>query len=127
MTYITIAYRWGNVNESHAIYASASQADCIQVADEYADYRGGKYGCAVWECTEDKRKGCEGEELEKMVYYTPSMTGENKPKWNHRCDVFNGPICAIRNNDLYATAPEWIRSIIEKAIEIADRMNAREK
>lgn len=127
MTYITTAYRWGNVNESMTIYASESKQDCIDVAESYADYRGGKYGCAVIECTGDIQAGREGEGMGKRVFYTPSQIGEEKPKWNHRCDVFNIPICAIMHHEEYSNAPEWIRAIIKEAEELADKRNAREK
>jgi hypothetical protein len=124
ITYIVTAYRWGYLNDDMVIYASPSKDDCIDVAEAYADYRGGKYGCAVIECLGDIHKGREGEGMGKRVFYTPSQLREKEPKYNHRLDVLNDTVCRIKHHSKYEDATQWVKDIIEEDEKTADRRNA---
>ena len=126
MTYIVIAYRWGNLNEQMTLFASQSESDCAEVAEYYTDYRGGKYGCAVMSVLDDLKQAMKGDCIMKTLHYFPSMQGESRPTYNHRCDVFNSPLCAIIHDMRYPEAPQWIQDIIAKAEEMANRRNERE-
>jgi len=124
ITYIVTAYRWGYLNDDMTIYASPSKDDCIDVAEAFADYRGGKYGCAVIECLGDIHKGREGDGMGKRVFYTPSQSGEKEPKYNHRLNVFNHTVCQIKHDKRFDAAPQWIRDIIKHEQDEADRRNS---
>ena len=124
MSYIVTAYRWGYLQESDTIYASDSREDCMAVAESYPDWRGGKYGCAVYGInTGDIEKAKQGEAVRDCIAYFPSLYRESEPTYNHRCDVFNDPICKIMRHEEYQSAPQWIKQIIDDAKDLADKLN----
>jgi hypothetical protein len=121
MNYHVIAYRWGYLQESHCLFSSDDLKECIAVADHYPDYRGGKYGCAVYESlTFSQYLTDDGDE--KLVHYSPSLYGEPAPNYNHRCDVFNSVVCRISHHEEYDKTP-WVKTIVTDAENFADRMN----
>ena len=124
MNYHVIAYRWGDLQEQCFLFSSDTLEDCIAVAEHYPDYRGGKYGCAVYQ-SPDVYDGMRGDGDETELYYFPSMMGEKTPKYNHRCDVFNSTIIRIMNDPRYKDCP-WIDEIITEDEKTADKRNARE-
>lgn len=125
MIYLVTAYRWGYLQESETIYASESREDCFAVAEAYPDWRGGKYGCGIFEVdTSNLEKAKEGDAVRDCIAYFPSIHGEFRPIYNHRCDVFNDPICKIMHHEEYESAPQWIKQIIEDAKDLADKLNA---
>jgi hypothetical protein len=121
MNYHVIAYRWGYLQESHCLLSSPSLDDCIQVAEYYPEYRGGKYGCAVYK-SPPVEQAMEGEGMGEPVHYSPSIHGEKLPSYNHRCDVFNTVVCAIQSHKEYEDCA-WLVKIIDDAIAQADRRN----
>ena len=123
MNYHVIAYRYGYEQEQSCMFSSPSLEDCINVAESYPDYRGGKYGCAVYE-SPFIHQAMEGEGMGDPIHYSPSIHGEKAPAYNHRCDVFNSVVCSIQRHEKYKDC-EWLVKIIEDAIALADRRNAR--
>ena len=127
MNYIVTAYRWGDINEQFPLFSSQCEADCIKVAEHYPEWRGGKYGCAVMSVPNSIQKAMEGDCDMQIIHYFSSMLGESRPTYTHRYDTFNAPICEIIHHKEYANAPNWIKDIISKAEETADRRNETEK
>lgn len=81
--YIVVAYRWGETNNHwYFVFAGVDRARAFTLALEERDGRGGKYGVAVWEFTQD---GCDY----KHVGYFPSSAEDaetTEPKYNHGID-----------------------------------------
>ena len=83
-TYVTIAYMWGQTNgHQYRVYAGPQRETAIAHATAEQSDRGGKYGCAVYEYTENGTK-------ETLIHYCgASMHGEDAPFHNHRLDMFS--------------------------------------
>jgi hypothetical protein len=70
--YVVTAYRWGQRNAHSFVVGAFDNLDAAKkCADEYSDYRGGKYACEVcaagaW--TESDEAGC----IPRQVYYVES-------------------------------------------------------
>lgn len=48
--YVVIAYRWNSQeNHSYLVGCNTNKDKAIEMAEKEADYRGGKYGCWVYE------------------------------------------------------------------------------
>ena len=124
MNYHVIAYRWGYIQEQSCLFSSANLQGCINVAEAYPNYRGGKYGCAVYQ-SPSLKDGRNGDGASDPLYYFPSLHGEKKPAYNHRCDVFNRVVCAIRRHEKFKDC-EWLVQIITEAETAADRRNQLE-
>lgn len=124
-TYIVIAYRWGYINEQCTLFASENLEHCKKVAEDYPEYRGGKYGCAICESPTVEQYFLDAYDFVPLFYY-PSMMGEEKPFYNHRCDVFNVPVGRITSHERYDwTESGWVKEIIQDAERVADRMNGK--
>jgi hypothetical protein len=121
MNYYVIAYRWGYIQESVCLFSSNDLKECIAVADHYPDYRGGKYGCAVYESPTLVQYMTDDYDW-KIVHYSPSLYGESAPNYNHRCDVFNSVVTRITAHEEYENTA-WVKAIIEDAEAFADKMN----
>jgi hypothetical protein len=81
--YFTVAYRWGYTNEhSYFVYVGTDQVKAVTLAENEAQDRGGKYGCAVYEFDEN------GIDYQ-LIFYSPSMSEDQtdrEPKHNFRLD-----------------------------------------
>lgn len=82
MIYTVIAYRWGWLNNhQYSVAATQDEDRASSLASEECDSRGGKYGVAVYEWSDD--------ETCRMVEYYPSSYGEERPFENHRLTMFS--------------------------------------
>lgn len=80
-SYYAIAYRFGNLNGEVIHLGGSNDLDLmLQKSKDYVDYRGGKYGVAVW-----KHEGFA--EYGEIVAYFPSMNGEDSPEYNERFET----------------------------------------
>ena len=75
--YAVIACRWGWTNNGFSVICVNNDLEkAKRVADEYADYRGGKYGVGVFDASG------------KQVYHSSSLYGETELHHNYRLDTF---------------------------------------
>ncbi len=135
--YLVIAYRWGNTNGGqYIVYAGPDGEKAVRLGAEEAMDRGGKYGCMVYEVSED------GIDL-KAIAYTPSAWGEEKPFHNWRIDKFNhlghvlsdyaqGSFWKTNEGDDRMTCikvepPEWVTDVVARAEKMYDQLNERQK
>lgn len=82
VNYLTIAYRWGWINNHHYIvYCGPDETKAVAMAESETSYRGGKYGCVVFRFNDD------GTEYEQ-IHYSNSLWGEEKLHHNCRIDMF---------------------------------------
>ena len=98
----------------------------MKVADHYPSYRGGKYGCGVF-CVvlDDLQSAMDGDCTGDLIAYFPSIHGEPKPFYNHRCDIFNTLVTSIISHEEYETnCPQWINNLINEREQQADKLNA---
>jgi hypothetical protein len=83
--YFVVAYRWGCTNEHwYFVYAGVDQVKAVTMAENEAQDRGGKYGCAVFEFDES------GTDYQ-MIFYAPSMNEAQTAKapiHEHRHDYY---------------------------------------
>jgi len=81
VTWIATAYRWGWSNNHHYIvYAGDDYDRAMELAEEEANDRGGKYGVVVRSYTED---------YSRVFGYFPSSYGEKLPYHNYRLDYIS--------------------------------------
>lgn len=75
--YAVIACRWGWINNGFSVMCVTNDLEKAKhEADEYADYRGGKYGVGVFDASG------------KQVYHSASLYGEKELHHNYRLDTF---------------------------------------
>lgn len=81
--YLVTAYRWGWLNgHQYQVYCGADRIKAIALARNEQNYRGGKYGCAVYEWNAD------GTECKCINYFGAIMHQEEAPFHNWRLDYF---------------------------------------
>ena len=79
--YTVVAYRWGCTNDHFYQVGQTADLDCaIDLADDEADGRGGKYGVAVYQWDNDTDH--------QRVHYAPSAYREDAPQTNPRLSMF---------------------------------------
>ena len=77
MIYVVTAYRWGcRDKHSYVVGASTNKARAIELAQAEPEYRGGKYGCQIIECSD----GVKTDDSVERVAYFPSRYGESCPQ-----------------------------------------------
>jgi hypothetical protein len=82
--YAVIACRWGWINNGFSVMCVTNDLEkAKREADEYADYRGGKYGVGVFDASG------------KQVYHSASLHGEKELHINHRIDAFESVGCHV--------------------------------
>lgn len=123
MTYVVTAYRWGWTNNHQYIaYAGEDYDRALELAEEEADDRGGKYGVALHAYTED---------YARLFAYFPSSWGEKLPYHNYRLDYISrlGHILEdyIRDNpehelvDKINTQKDFYDQLQELSLQAQDR------
>lgn len=81
MSWLVTAYRWGWTNNHHYIVYCGDDYDrAMELAEEEANDRGGKYGVVVRSYTED---------YSRTFGYFPSSWGEKLPYHNYRLDYIS--------------------------------------
>lgn len=79
MIYLVIAYRWGDLNgHQYIVHAGLDREAALEAAETEAGDRGGKYGCAVYECTGGDHK---------IIHYASAYHGESGPTHNYTTDA----------------------------------------
>ena len=79
-----IAYRWGTTNDhSYPVGAYPDFESAKEAADIECEYRGGKYGVAVYV----GGKAGDIRDNHQIVYHAPSLAGEDKPKHEFAIDM----------------------------------------
>lgn len=84
-SFLVTAYRWGCTNEhAYHVYGGADRSKALALARAESAYRGGKYGCVVWEFDGD------GTDYRNIAYFPSSMETDAAviPHHNHRIDYF---------------------------------------
>lgn len=114
MIYTIIAYRWGWLNNhQYSVAATQDEDKASSLAREECDSRGGKYGVAVYEWTDD--------ETCRMVEYFPSSYGEDKPFENHRLTMFSSvghSAHEVAMSGVYWSAPKGETAMRPKAVPV---------
>lgn len=83
--YVVIAYRWGHLNEyQYIVYAGPDKTAAMDAAQHEPMYRGGKYGCTVFEMVVDTAGGY----IQKPINHVSSMMGEPRACRNTRREFF---------------------------------------
>ena len=81
VVYIAVAYRWGELNNhNYMVAAGADRESICEIASDEADFRGGKYGVAVFEASNVRDSAVTGQ----CCAYYKSMAGEDEPYTNRR-------------------------------------------
>ena len=126
-TYFVVGYRWGATNAGHIfLYCGQDLDKAVCRADWYTNYRGGKYGCAVYRLDEfPQMQGEDDEEpIEVLVHYSPSGRGENEPYVNKRIELMEKVGChvvgRIEAPAIYKETP--IEEVIRRERAILDIM-----
>lgn len=71
--FVVTAYRWGQRNaHSYVVGCFPNLLEAKKCADDYMDYRGGKYGCEVCETYPWSEAAEDSEEKTRQVYYVES-------------------------------------------------------
>ena len=128
--YLVVAYRWGETNNhSYFVYAGMDHKQALELAELECQDRGGKYGVAAWEFTQDGRDY-------KLAGYFPSSAEDAdtpEPRYNHGID-YNIRLGAFLNEcasgrallpDPSSAAATTGRMLTYQEVEIPDYM--REK
>jgi hypothetical protein len=78
MTYSLHAFRYDDFNgHSYPLGSVATFEEAKRLAHHHTEYRGGKYGVAVY-------GPADGEEIPEVLYYSPSRFNGEKPTHNLR-------------------------------------------
>lgn len=111
--YAVIACRWGWLNNGFAVIGVCADFDkAKQDADEYADYRGGKYGVGVFDANG------------KQIYHASSLYGETELHTNHRIEAFESVGCFVycRMEDGKELEIDKIKDRYNEAVIVQDMM-----
>lgn len=115
MTYALHAYRYGATNGHQYPLGVAPDLDTAKaLAEHHTQYRGGKYGVAVY-------GAADGEEIPALVHYSPSMFKEDHPSQSLEIsyqEILGGRILSIARgwskmtaDDILAEAKLYIERI----------------
>lgn len=116
MNYLVTAYRFGYISwHQYYVYCGPDREKAFRLAEHEPDYRGGKYGCAVYEFTETVES--DHEIAYKMIRYFPSFCGETEPEDDERGEFMKK---LGEEFEYYAEGKRWVPGDAAGTIKLAD-------
>ena len=107
MSFALQAYRYGDTNgHQYPLGSAATIEEARKLAQHHAEYRGGKYGVAIY-------GAANVEDIPEILEYVPSIYGEERPAFDFRHtyeSILGGRMLSIAAGWSDMTADEVLQS-----------------